>query len=621
MVQVSRFAVDPRYPITRILAKLFQFEQLKPLKTKKIAGLQKPLTDHRNDIVSEKLCDDTLSYLAPTLEQYKGCTLIDINPGACLFSTKLHALLKPKRHLLLEPEPRYYDDFIKPLLDLPGSKYRHTDLPGVHMKEYFHHYKKIHSDPELAPRQGLPIDDPRQRKLDTSFLVLGNLSRRYYGPARSSSVSLPLLLLQQMAQASLNNDIFHNGGLVRMLWWVPENEKYTLLPIAETFRYSLNVRMSVASEMTEVVGMLDMYNTDNAFYGNRRRRPAEIKAMVAQSVKQRMDAAGMKRPEGREFLHGEAEKFDPNSVVSPFEPGINTLRELEHATASAQARLAELTKIGSKQRKRDETRLALVETLARDLVYPQSACSTQTWHWKLKQDHTIKSITIWTDMALRILSLEVALCILREKTLTPQTLSPSTEKIHAMWTSLTNVLSSYPKEHLEIVEATVEMHIACLTYPRAIALEARAYEPLKGEPHEVYPNNQMMLLDMVPKPVDLSVPGLASRREGAKLSELLCRSLMESPSQRLPDALNRLAHNAAQDSLAMVPAATDPRKGGRLDPRNVRTSRVSEEVVEGLVKAWFEWPFRSGMVELEVSRERGVSNGDGEGEVEGGVGA
>ena len=65
--------------------------------------------------------DDIIGYLAPSLEAYKGCTVIDVHPGACLWSSKLHDFLKPKRHVLMEPEMLYYDAFMKPLLDQPGS--------------------------------------------------------------------------------------------------------------------------------------------------------------------------------------------------------------------------------------------------------------------------------------------------------------------------------------------------------------------------------------------------------------------------------------------------------------------------------------------------------------------
>ena len=48
-----------------------------------------------------------LNYLAPTLKPYRGCTIIDLNPGACVWTRKLHEFLQPKNHVLMEPEELY----------------------------------------------------------------------------------------------------------------------------------------------------------------------------------------------------------------------------------------------------------------------------------------------------------------------------------------------------------------------------------------------------------------------------------------------------------------------------------------------------------------------------------
>ncbi|KAF4535259.1 S-adenosyl-l-methionine-dependent methyltransferase [Lasiodiplodia theobromae] len=83
---------------------------------------RKGATATRADIVSPALCDDILSYIGPSLEKYKNCDIVDVNPGAGLWSSKIHDFLKPRRHLLLEVDD-FYTPCLQPLLDAPGSKY------------------------------------------------------------------------------------------------------------------------------------------------------------------------------------------------------------------------------------------------------------------------------------------------------------------------------------------------------------------------------------------------------------------------------------------------------------------------------------------------------------------
>ncbi|KAK3677312.1 hypothetical protein LTR78_002850 [Recurvomyces mirabilis] len=592
----GRYTADVRYPLTETLQRLFGSAKEAVLRGKQIQDTEGYGSDYRNEIVSDKLCDDTIEYLAPTLEQHKGCTLIDIHPGACLFSSKLHDFLKPKRHLLLEPEPLYYDSFIKPLLDRPNSTYRHSTIHGVHLQHYFHNYNKLLNDPELAPRQSLPLDDSRQRQLDPNFLVVGNLARKYTSRARTRSVTLASLILQQMLQASLNNEIFHNGGLVRMLWWVPEGDKYTLFPITEAYRRSLNARLSIATETTEAVGMLDLYNIKNRYYAARRPRPPFLSAMIADRVQKRMEAAGMKPPEGRDVLY-ERPEFYPSASRSPFESTISTFKELERDIESAQKRLLVITKDLPSVRRTAMAKLE--ESMVESITYPQ--CKEFHDNFDVRLARRARTI-IYADLATGILNLEVALVLLEENGFLRASLDASRDAVKAMWDDMMAHAHSITKELSQMIELSVDMQIACFKSPPMVALEARAYQPLKGEVHEIWPKNQMMLLDMVPKGVDLSVPDLASRREGAKICEMLLRSFMESPAQCLPDALDRIAPNAAQDLLPMCPAVSDPRKGGRLDPRNIKTRSVSEEIMVELVKAWFEWPFKPSTVEMEIAR-------------------
>ena len=124
----------------------------------------------------------------------------------------------------------------------------------------------------------------------------------------------------------------------------------------------------------------------------------------------------------------------------------------------------------------------------------------------------------------------------------------------------------------------------------------------------------MMLVDMLPKTRDFSVPDLATATQSIKTAQMLLRILFESRAQTLPHGLERVAPNAGKDLIPQVPAITDPRRGGRLNAERVRVKMLSDEMVEGLVKAWTEWPFKPSSIEMELALESmGESGGEEEG--------
>ncbi|KAK5685921.1 hypothetical protein LTS10_002034 [Elasticomyces elasticus] len=611
MSRISRYTADKRYPVTQTLADLFYSttksrHQNRALQGNRDRPKEFQASDQRNDIVSEKLCDDTIAYLAPTLEKHKGCTIIDIHPGASLWSSKLHDFLQPKCHVLMEPEELYVEPFIKPLLEKPGSTYRHTSLTGAHPRDYWMNYDEVFKN--LAPRTALSPDDPALRQIDPNFLVIGNLARQYKVPTRAKSVNFGSLIMQQFLYAALANELFHKGGLVRTLLWLPEVDKYTMFPISEVHRRPLNARLSVGSSITEAVGTLDLYNLKNVFYARRRQRAPVMETVIANRTKRLMDEQHMMPPKDRPLLHDRAHT-DLSGFVSPLETTVRTWKQLDQQIDETEARLKEVAEIAPhrgvkqlKSKKQITGKHPDYSILTMDLKYPQCGPVSKTYAGSaLNMD----AIAIFADAGLRIVNLEVGLCVLSEqdKADDPSDYERARDRIWALDAELEAYATSRSIMVYAFSQQIIEQQLACLVEPPLLALDAREYEPLKALPHEFWPNNQMMLLDMVPKSRDLAVPGLASRHDTAKLCESLLKSLLQTTAQSIPEALDRLSPNAAQDLIPMMPSMKDPRRGGRLNPSRVRTRGITEHIMEDLIKAWIEWPFKPSMTDLELAAE------------------
>ncbi|TKA49906.1 hypothetical protein B0A55_13200 [Friedmanniomyces simplex] len=462
----------------------------------------------------------------------------------------------------------------------------------------------------------LPKDDPALRKLDPTLLVIGNLARQYKVHHRNKSVSFGTLVLQQFGYAGLANELFHKGGLVRMLLWLPAAEKYTLLPISEMHRRSMNARLSVGSTITETVGSLDLYNADSTFYARRRQRAPVVEAVLADRAQRWMHDHGMQRPTGRPFLYNRLEADASEEVLSPFETTVSTWRDLEAEIDTAEARFETISSVSlprSKERRSEDQKQQVEATLLGGMKYPQCGPASTTYH---ETGLRTPWLAVFADMGLRIMNLEVALCVVEEKAGAGADYERARDRILKLDAGLEACILQRQIMLNLLSQQIVDQQQACLMEPPLMAIDARNYEPLKAAPDEFWPKNEIMLLDVVPKSRDLSVPDLASKGETARLCEALLKGLLESSSRFLPESLERVAPNAARDLLPLVPAARDPRKGGRLNPNRIRVRMISEDVIVDLLRAWMEWPFKPSMTDLELASESEEAGGVTEGEVE-----
>lgn len=504
----------------------------------------------------------------------------------------------------MEPENRYYDPFIKPLLDRPDSTYRHTPLSGAHPYSYWDNYRTVMSDPDLLPsRPALSMDDPKRRQLDPSILLIGNLARRYKLRQRSQSVNFSSLILQHMAWAGLTNEMIHTHGLVRMLWWGLEAENSLLFPVTEVARHSINAAFSLGTTINEVVGVVPPDELTDSGLRKIRKRSEVMRALATSNVSRSMREKQMQLPEKRGHFSAKA-NADSEKAVSPLVPTASTADELRAEVDGAFARLRSLSSVIIPRGKSAPGHDQFLESIEFPQVDPVSK------EYPTVGKHVSRVLAIGGDMGLRVVKLEASLKALEDKKEDSASLDTLRHRIRKLDDDFRAWLEA-PGRPKEPVEHMLDEQISFFSSPPLLATEAREYEPLQAKDHEFWPRYPMMLLDMVPKTRELSVPDLADAKESVRVCQMLLKTLLEVRAQPLPWALDRLAPNAAQDLIPHVPAITDPRKGGRLNPNNVRTRMLSEAMIDELVKAWIEWPFKPSTLELELASESAAAGGEG----------
>ncbi|KKA30859.1 hypothetical protein TD95_000744 [Thielaviopsis punctulata] len=173
----------------------------------------------RVHVVNEEFVDQIIKYLGSSLDRHKGCDLIDINPGVGVWSRALNDVLKPRKHILMEPDAEFYKPQLEPLLQRPNVELvqKHgiiwADLDPV--LQSLPHQKRV-------PKTG-PVE--RNDTLLVSMCLATSPKRKYH-----NYESLAGLVIHQMLTSVRVRSVFQSYGLVRLLLWVNDEDKRAFLP-------------------------------------------------------------------------------------------------------------------------------------------------------------------------------------------------------------------------------------------------------------------------------------------------------------------------------------------------------------------------------------------------------
>jgi len=523
----------------------------------------------------------------------------------------------------------YYEPFVKPLLEKRGSKYRHTTLIGAHPREYWDNYRQIFEDKDLVGRPALSLDDPKLREIDTSILLTGNLWRKYAIMHKTNYADHSTLLLQHMTWAGLTNDIFQRSGLVRQLWWAPDDTKRSIFPTTIRGKRSYDLGLTMGASITEVAGVSQVESYKRAAAAESP-RPLTMDASVLGRVEQKMAEKGLVIPPNRTMPHAvEAIKMEDNVHVtdSIVATTCTTIAELKAAIEKFDAWLVTISaEIGRAKYQSRSTPRVLEQGLTDDRVaelfkevvrYKQSI---DVVDGRRPFDHvfisTLKAyvrVVIIVDLELLMINLEAEYAAVRDTNPDPDALAACRAAIQASSEAVAQLaLKNIGDRKRETIRGFIDDVLSVETRPSTLHRDRRPYEPLQAKPEEFWPQYEVTLLDVMPNTRELSAPGIANRREGTKICQELLKYLYHSPSLPITTALDRIAPNAAQDLIPEVPALTDARQGGRLDPGQMSVRFLTSDMVEGIVKAFLEWPFRPSTVEMALAQDGGWARDEDE---------
>ncbi|KAF6838520.1 hypothetical protein CMUS01_04595 [Colletotrichum musicola] len=512
----------------------------------------RPKVDNKRvHVVDEKLCDDILDYIGPSLQRHVGCDLVDMYPGAGLWSRKLSDVLKPRSHILMEPEDAFYRPFLEPLLSRPNT--RLLPQSGIVWKELNDALANLENQTP-QPREGNP--DPQR---NDTLLVTANLV--WYPKKRFRHfTSAAQLVLYQLLNSIRTSQLFQRYGNVRLLLWTrPDDHRNTLARSIMMRRKSALEAEVTCEYMAEVAG---------PEIQERFRRDTWMDIESSARAQRQMKDAGMVIPKGRKMdLTLQAEPYissaEPLSGRKPpifKRPYHQELQNMERAHAekpfSPQSQM--------------RVRLAVLRShLKRDAAEAEAF---------LPLAEEMEELTeLWRSGSV-----------------------PESELVarNEAWNAKVDKLSKHDKSDFRNYIAALHL---MRQDPPVLLWDRRPYEPLKVNAKEFFPSFECSLLDIQPKATHPLLREVGGGTSGAsELFDMIQRAMI-SPGMDPPrKTLERIAPGAADWIIPRCPSLHDPARGGTLGTgmREIATDMLNEKQWTEILEAFMEWPFRPTIHEL-----------------------
>lgn len=535
--------------------------------------------------------DDALQRLCPSLARHTGCTIIDINPGVGLWSSKLHALLRPKRHLLVESE-KLYLPFLKPLLDAPDSRYHLRDWSGwlPWTTEPFTSEGLI---PELDS-----ATSPEER--NDSILLTANVGDLWRPKLRGPATS-HVRLFHYLNNIKLKQN-FQSQGSVRLLLWMQDSEKRAILPRTVSHRRKLSVEAEMCCHVEEIVGgpaSQTSQRREDILDLNSSRQVAETMAKQNNRIPiERQDEARKLANENLLSMDGDQRTLmetpiklasthrawhtDLERMKRDFRDGKISEYKGQTTTASTDFKAeAADTKLTAEKRKRSKAKPT------RTPEYLKLRELQRVYDGQIKTNGQVNSF-LGQDELIKCLEFEI-----HNQTLDEVQRQKKVNELKRLTEDLKRSLEKVPKTVREAFWYISDNRRAFNQNPHLLMWDCRTAEPLIAREDEFYNPTCLALLDFQPRVLDPFPMSLIE----SSLFQVLTSALLSNGCNTLY-YLNSLAPGATEAIAAKVPALRDLSRGGSQDLWELRARCFTPDMFYGITKAWENWPFKLPLTEL-----------------------
>lgn len=504
--------------------------------------------------------DDTLRRLAPSLKDYHHCDIVDINPGACLWSSKLHNLIRPRRHLLVEPDKDLYHRYLDPLLKATGSHYHHVPLDT---RDYLFFDKIFGQDflPEQNKQEPTNYSIPR---VNRTLLVTVNVTPRerdLFGEtnfvAQSTHMSYAFL------RSYLTRSVFNKYGLVRVLMWAPDFQAERFLPKSVSNRTKESLVAELATKVDMITCSQSSLDDDPRDYRLYLQNQNFVKAKMVeeQTLVPNSRLSKMKEPGFLDFKADESEIPLALKNLTHKSDWIQKWLDLEDGLVRGDFSMKREKSPTGKSKLCDKTKqLVLLRRKFGELS---------------KERNDIMRL------------LDRRLPLEDGKNLDSDELNKEAEAVD-------RDIQRLPRRRTNEAKLRTLLDDYRMFRDRHAGLQwsRRHAEPLTNMPDEFYPQESLSLVDFQPTP---SILQKIDNQEKLASVLFIFDRLFADRATSLPVALENLAPDGLTYLLAEVPALEDWARSFRTSIADVRTRAIPTNLLLDLALAWHRWPFRPPM--------------------------
>ncbi|KAH9862231.1 hypothetical protein IAQ61_010434 [Plenodomus lingam] len=592
----EKLQINDQYPLTKALsAVIHPSKEVGTSRPETVSYKRRDNAVHvRSQIVSPNLCDDVIKYIGSTLEKHKGCDIIDINPGAGLWSQKLHDYLKPHSHVLLEPRYDKFKDFLDPLITAPNSTYKLVEKDPCARDTY----REIVSEGIFPDQVVRGPREPKAQETNNTLLVTGSL---VWDPKLTGLGfdSMAKQLIHHFASSAASNDLFHAFGLIRMLLWVQHEDLSPMVADSISNMYKANRVLEMTQNITLVVnaerterkigrgssGREPQYELESLTQALRRARdngfeiPTHRRAAsynYALELERLTGGTGIMRSEAmQEFLC--KQQMSGNPTTGLLQTTYIDCYEQEKLLAEKYPDI-DLSKIVNSGK--------ALKTILKD--HP---ASLEVRNY-LKRRNQINSsaktkvhIEHCADIGEEMHDLEIKALRMKDGKKKDAVIK-EIEELDQKWEE---TLASIPPNHQTSAQNEADERISMRTPPHPrIQWDQRPFEPLVMQDDEVWPQNRLSLVSMepIPQPFKEDIPDYTEW-----LNDFIF-GLFNAPNDAVDHALDKMQHGLSV-VIKDCPSLKDPEKGGRLKMNQLRVRMLTVEMIEELVSAYRKWPFKA----------------------------
>lgn len=496
-----------------------------------------------------------------------------MNPGAGLWSSKLHDAIKPRSHILFEPDFALYQPFLQPLLDQDGSKYKLIPKSGI----LWDNLNLVKGVDFLPDQELLPKGDPRLEMSNDSLLFVANLG---YYPSKiyQGFPSISLLMVHQLLSAIRTHSIFQEYGLVRMLIWMRDKEKKVVYPRVITHRRKFAIEAEISCKtISEIAGSDEL--------ASKYKRQHELDLESTRNVLKRMAKANVETPRAR-MGKVQAETLQNPEILS--EGSRDTLHPISKELKEMEARYARREFCSYYDDDGNPVYLDPEGTLRG----PRATKRTPEFIRFMWLRSRLKYLNTNSDRADRFI-LEYESIIAEQQilehvdTINAQERRDELEKRLLAWKFQIDRL---PPNAEPAIRQRIDDRRALRQNPPVLLWDQREAEPLVVLENEFFPPQEMCLLDFQPRSIWPVFKG--NNLANYDYFEFIVGTLLTNPSQSVSRGLKALAPGADEWIIPRCPSLTNAANGGATDLDQLTIRTLNHDMLQEIMEAWMGWPFR-----------------------------